>query len=95
MITHPISAIVNTPLTAREFTSRFVVIVLSMVSLPMLGAAQSAPTCPPISFPDTINLAKNPSFEYTGPYGSFTAYQGVFPNPAYSAAADWLARTEP
>jgi hypothetical protein len=68
-------------------------IVFSTLSSPMLGAAQSAITCPPISFPDTINLAKNPSFENTGRNGSFTVYQKPFPNPAYSAAADWLVHS--
>jgi hypothetical protein len=65
-------------------------IALSTVALPLCAMAQSATTNPPYSFPNTVNLAKNPSFELADIHGSFTVNQGLpWPSPAPSAAADW------
>lgn len=64
-----------------------------MVGLPLFVIAQSATVCPPASFTNTTNLAKNPSFEKTGPNGPFTIYQNPWPTSAPSAAADWLVHS--
>jgi hypothetical protein len=50
----------------------------------------ASPFCPPYSFPDTINLAVNPSFE-TGP-GPQTWPPG--PTPPPSAASSWFMHTD-
>jgi hypothetical protein len=61
---------------------------LSFGALPVAFIqAQAAPICPPLSFPDTINLAKNPSFEVAGKYGPFKVYLGS--GLEESAAANW------
>lgn len=52
--------------------------------------AQSAPLCPPMSFPDNINLAKNPSFEVVGK-AAFKVYLGS--GVEESAAANWLVHS--
>jgi hypothetical protein len=65
---------------------------LSFVTLAVpFAQAQSAPTCPPISFPDITNLAKNPSFEVAGKYGPFKVYLGF--GGEESAAANWLVHS--
>jgi len=60
--------------------------------LPQIShAAQAAATlCPPSSFVNNTNLAKNASFETVGPKGSPTSWQNGNPLPAPSAAQDWL-----
>jgi hypothetical protein len=53
-------------------------------------AAAAATQCPPYSFANNINLAKNPSFEVAGPNGPSTTWQAGGPNNPPSAANNWL-----
>jgi hypothetical protein len=53
------------------------------------GAA-AATQCPPYSFVNNINLAKNPSFEVAGPNGPSTTWQAGGPDYPPSAANNWL-----
>jgi hypothetical protein len=53
-------------------------------------APAAATTCPPFSFVNNINLAKNPSFEVAGPNGPSTTWQAGGPDNPPSAANNWL-----
>jgi hypothetical protein len=84
-----LSSAVDAILTSSGVTTKLVAIVLGVVGLPILGKAQSATVGPPIGFPDTANLALNPSFEQRGSNGPYTVYQKPWPASAPSAAANW------
>jgi hypothetical protein len=72
----------------RSATQLLASVLVSMSGLLVPARAQSAPICPPMSFPDTINLAKNPSFEVAGQYGGpFKVYLGS--GVEESAALNW------
>ncbi|HEX8846127.1 MAG TPA: hypothetical protein VF791_15860 [Pyrinomonadaceae bacterium] len=66
-------------------------------SLKGITGAASAPAaatnCPPFSFANNINLARNPSFEIVGPNGPFTIWLPGQPIPPPSAARHWLMHT--
>ena len=53
------------------------------------GAA-AATNCPPFSFVNNINLAKNPSFEVAGPNGPSTTWHAGGPDNPPSAANNWI-----
>jgi len=57
------------------------------------AAAAAATLCPPASFVNNLNLAKNPSFEIIGPKGSPVSSPKGNPNPGPSAAQDWVMHT--
>lgn len=50
----------------------------------------AATQCPPYSFVNNINLAKNPAFEVAGPNGPSVNWQAGGPNTPPSAANNWL-----
>ena len=77
----------------RSATRLLASVLVSMSGLLVPARAQSATDCPPNSFPDTINLAKNPSFEKMDPHGPFTIYQRPWPLAAPSSAAEWTVHS--
>ena len=50
----------------------------------------AATNCPPFSFVNNTNLAKNPSFEVVGPNGPSTTWQAGGPDYPPSAANNWI-----
>jgi hypothetical protein len=50
----------------------------------------AATSCPPYSFVNNTNLAKNPSFEVPGPNGPSTTWQMGGPDMPPSAANNWF-----
>jgi hypothetical protein len=53
----------------------------------------AATNCPPFSFVNNTNLAKNPSFEVVGPNGPSTSWQAGGPDYPPSAANNWIMHT--
>ena len=57
---------------------------------PFVPATGAATNCPPMSFTNNLNLAKNPGFENPGPNGASTTWQNGGPNSPPSAAKNWV-----
>jgi hypothetical protein len=90
MAYRPIRSLRSPKLFAPAFTTGLRAMVFVTISgFLVLAKGQSATNCPPNSFPNTTNLAMNPSFEKIGPNGPFTTYQRPWPVAAPSAAAYW------
>ena len=67
-----------------------VLILLILVPAAVNAGAVTATVCPPQSFVNKINFAKNPSFEVSGPNGFPVSWRHDQTVPAVSAAKDWF-----